>query len=134
MSIDYKAIADNDPTGDLQVAFDAMVLLTQDVTPEIHLLNYRLVAKDLTMAKSKTLQEAVIATAAIPAWVDDAMAGGDGININAAEVPNALIAMGLSAELRAEILALGVITSPMFSNLKIGHLKMASEKRLAGEV
>ena len=133
MRPDYTKIADNDPTGDLQVAFDAMLLLTEDVTPETHLINYRLVAKDLTMAKSKTLQEAVVATAAIPDWVDTAMAGGDGININAPEVPNALTAMGLTAELKAEILALGVSTNLMFPSLKLGELQTARDKRTRGE-
>ena len=130
---DYTKIADNDPTGDLQVALDAMKLLTEDVTPETHLINYRQVAKGLTMAKSKTLQEAIVATANIPDWVDVAMAGGDGININAPEVPSALTAMGLTEELKAEILALGVSTKLMFPDLRLGELQTARAKRLAGE-
>ena len=130
MSVDYKLIADNDPAGELQTAFDAMAAETVTSTPEF-MVTYRKIGQSVSLAASAELETALKdASNGIPSWVDSVLAK-DGINVNDPQVAGVLAALSSHA---AAITAMGVVTSPKYAGLKIGHLANARQMRADGRV
>ena len=78
--IDYKNIADNDPGGDLDVAYEAMKKETVKSYPT-KMMTYLDIANLLDLSKSKELQDAVVGIADIPEFVDHELKSG-GLDVN----------------------------------------------------
>ena len=129
--VNYKLLADNDPGGELETAFDSMSAETITSTPEV-MVTYRQIGERVSLAASAELEAAVNGSASIPSWVDSVLAK-DGINVNDAQVSATLGAI-VSADTAAAIIAMGVVTSPKYSGLKIGHLANARQMRQAGRI
>ena len=128
----YKKIADSDPGGDFDAALAAMLLITEDSTPA-SLVTYRGIGADVGLAASLELETAIKASASIPEWVNISLST-DGINVNDPQVAAVLTALSLTDGVADAIKAIGLITTNSFPNLKAGHLEVAREKRLSGEV
>jgi predicted TIM-barrel enzyme len=127
--IDYKNIADNDPGGDLEIAFATMAAMTVSSTPE-KMLTYIGVAKATSFAAAVELQASVKAN--VPEWVDSAL-NGDGIDVNDSQ-SQALLNSIVSKETADAIIASGVETNPVYPGLKVGHLANARQKRAKGVI
>ena len=131
MSVDYKLIADNDPAGELQSAFDSMKTETVTSTPEV-MVTYRRISASVSLAASAELEAAVLAAQAMPSWVNTALAS-DGIDVNDPQV-SATLNNIVSADTAAAIIAMGIVTIPKYAGLKIGHLANARQMRAEGRV
>jgi hypothetical protein len=128
--VDYKKIADGDPTGPLEAAFNTMAAETVATTPE-KLMTYRTIASEVSFAASVEL-ETGITTAGMPKWLD-ADLQTRGIDVNSPDVA-ALIGSIVSAPTATAILAAGVVSAPVYPGLALGHLQNARQQRAAGEV
>lgn len=126
---DYKGIADGDPTGDLQAAFDSMAAETVATTPE-KLMTYRSIANEVSFAASAELETSVLAS--MPAWLNANLQTG-GIDVNNSQTAALLGSLVTTATADA-IIAAGVINVAKYPGLKIGHLADARRQRIAGEV
>ncbi len=131
MRPNYTKIADNDPSGDLETALAKMLLMTEEVTPDEVMVTYRTVGRDVGLAESKEFEDALIASADIPLWVNEAL-NSDGLNVNDPQTAGTLKEI-LNADLADSIIALGVLTSLMFPSLRAGELQTARDKRIRGE-
>ena len=129
--VNYKLIADNDPSGDLETAFAAMGAEAVTSTPEV-MVTYRRISAAVSLAASAELEAAVKAELTIPSWVDTALAS-DGIDVNDAQVSAVLDSL-VSVATAAAIKAMGVITDPKYKGFKIGHLANARQMREEGRV
>jgi hypothetical protein len=130
VSVNYKLIADNDPSGELETAFAAMAAETVTSTPEV-MVTYRQIGETVSLAASAELETALNDSGnGIPSWVDTALTK-DGINVNDPQVADVLGSLSSSA---ADITAMGVVTSPVYAGLKIGHLANARQMRMDGRV
>jgi hypothetical protein len=130
MGIDYKAISDSDPGGALEAAYNTMLAMTMETTPD-KLVTYRNIAAGVNLAASSELESAIEASA-LPKWVDKAL-NGDGININDPQV-SAVLSTLVSAETYTAISDLGRVASPLFPRLKIGHLANARQMKSSGRI
>tara|TARA_R110002074_G_scaffold119_2_gene486 strand:+ start:901 stop:1293 length:393 start_codon:yes stop_codon:yes gene_type:complete len=129
--VNYKLIADNDPVGELQTAFDSMAAEAVTSTPEV-MVTYRQIGERVSLAASAELEAAVNGSELVPSWVDSVLAK-DGINVNDAQVSATLGAI-VSTDTAAAIIAMGLVTSPKYAGLKIGHLANARQMRAEGRV
>ena len=127
--IDYKFIADNDPGSDLDLAFLSMSIETSTSNPE-KLMTYRSIANEVGYAESVELENG---TAALAKWVN-ADLQGRGIDINSPQTAALLNSGIVSSETSSKLLAAGVVITPKFQGLKIGHLQNARQMRAAGEI
>ncbi len=129
--VDYKLLADNDPGGDLQQAFDLMSIQTVDSTPEV-LMTYRTIASKVGFAESGELEAAVLGEPTLPQWLNVDLQSR-GIDVNDPQVAGLLNTL-VSAATAANITAAGVIVSPKYPNMKVGHLKNARDQRNDGVI
>lgn len=129
--INYKSIADNDPGGDLETAFNTMADEVITETPEV-MITYRKIGAAVSLTASFELEAAIKASAQIPTWVDDVLRT-DGIDVNDPQVSATLGAL-VSAQTAADILLMGQITKPKYEGLKLGHLQNAREMRSEGKI
>ena len=129
--IDYKQIADGDPSGDLDTAYAAMAAETINTTPE-QLMTYRSIASKVSFAASAELESAILAVPAYSGWLNTDLQAR-GIDVNDAQVAG-LIGTIVSAPTAAAIVAAGIVVVPKYAGLKIGHLANARQQRAAGEV
>ena len=127
--VDYKKIADGDPSGDLDTAFNTMAAETEVTTPE-KLMTYRTVASEVGFAESAELEAGVLA--GMPQWLN-ADLQTRGIDVNNPDVI-ALIGTLVSAPTATSILASGQVSSLVYPGLKIGHLANARQQRAVGEI
>lgn len=132
MRPDYTKIADNDPGGDLEVAFAAMLILTEESTPDEVKITYRTVGRDIGFAESMELEDKLKASENVPYWIDNTL-NTEGVNVNDPQTAGVLAGLALSEGLADAIVALGVITSLMLPTLRIGELQTARDKRTRGE-
>lgn len=128
--VNYKLLADEDVGGDLETAHATMSAMTVTSTPEI-MVSYRTVGAGVSLEASASLEAAMKPVNGIPEWVNTALAS-DGINVNDAQVSGLLT--NLVPTFSADILALGVVTSPKYKGFKIGHLANARQMRQEGRV
>ena len=127
--VDYKLIADNDPDGNLEVAFGTMSIETINTAPEV-MVTYRRISASVGLQESIDLEAAVITH--MPDWINNNLAF-DGININDPRAGDVLIS--LIGEVSAnKIIEMGVVKVLKYNGLKIGHLANARRKRLEGKI
>jgi len=131
MSVNYKDLADNDPGGELQSAFDKMRAETITVNPE-YMVTYRTIGSLVGLAESAELEIAVKAASSIPEWVNTSLAS-DGIDVNDAQV-SATLGVLVSEATAAKITELGNVVVPRRTGLKIGHLANARQMREEGRI
>lgn len=129
--VDYKLLADNDPSGDLETAFAAMSAETVTTHPQT-MITYRKIGGQVSLSASAELESGVTGSVSIPSWVDKALST-DGIDVNNPQVA-AVIGSLVSAETAAAILALGDIVEPRYKGLKIEQLEKARQLRQEGKV
>ena len=127
--IDYKNIADNDPGGDLDVAYEAMKKETVKSYPK-KMMTYLDIANLLDLSKSKELQDAVVGIADIPEFVDHELKSG-GLDVNDVKSQYMLRAI-VSEDTANAIIGLGAVVTLAYPNFKIGHLSNARHMRLEG--
>lgn len=134
MRPDYTKIADNDPDleGDLQTSFNAMLVLTEESTPDEVMVTYRMIGRDIGFAESMEFEDKILASELAPYWLDKSL-NAEGVNINDPQSTAVLTSLALSEGLADSIIALGVITSLMFPTLRLGELQTARDKRVRGE-
>jgi len=125
MSVDYKLLADNDLGGDLDAAFATMSAETITSTPEV-MVTYRRISAAVSLEASATLEAIVQGMETMPSWVDKALAT-DGIDVNNPQVAGLLDS--IIPEFSAAIIAMGIVTTPRYAGLKIGHLANARQKK-----
>ena len=128
MSVNYKLIADNDPGGDLQTAFNSLASETIITTPET-MITYRKIAARVSLTATAELETAI---SALPLWVNKALQT-DGIDVNDAQTAAVLSSL-VSTETASSIIALGQISTPKYQGLKLGHLQNAREMRAEGKI
>lgn len=129
MSVNYKLIADGDPGGELQAAFESMKAETVTSTPEV-MITYRRISV-MSFAAMVALEAAIKATESTNDAIH-ALLKTDGIDVNDAQVAGVLI--GLVPTHANDIIAMGVITTPTYAGLKLGHLQNARQMRIEGRV
>ena len=127
--IDYKNIADNDPGGDLDVAYEAMKKEAVKSYPK-KMMTYLDIANLLDLSKSKELQDAVVGIADIPEFVDHELKSG-GLDVNDVKSQYMLRAI-VSEDTANAIIGLGAVVTLAYPNFKIGHLSNARQMRLEG--
>lgn len=131
MTVDYKLIADGDPTGDLFVAYDTMLAQTETVSKGVFKVSDIMVAKEIGLTKANLFLDAVetFMPSRVANWIQ-----GQGIDINDAETVAALGTItALVAEDLAAVLAMGTSTACIYgTGFKPGHLQNARQKREAG--
>lgn len=128
MSVNYKLIADNDPGGDLETAFNTLASETVITTPET-MITYRKIAASVSLTATAELEQAI---SALPLWVNKALQT-DGIDVNDPQTAAALSSL-VSTETAASIIALGKISTQKYPGLKLGHLQNAREMRAEGKI
>lgn len=140
MSVDYTAIADADPGGDLNSAFDTMDAETVVKSRGKYLVTQMDIAEQLGLDAAVIVRdafEAAVAANQLPSWVVTAMDAG-GININhqgvATKVGQMVTASELTQAQADAFLDLGNATLSKWPGLKHGHLQNAREKRARGEI
>lgn len=130
--VDYKAIADGDPGGDLDSAYTTMAAETVITTPE-KLMTYRSIANEVGFAASAELEAGVLNDSnGMPSWLHADLAAR-GIDVNNPDV-GALIGVLVSAPTATAILAAGQVPVAVYTGLKVGHLQNARQQRAAGEI
>jgi len=129
--IDYKLIADNDPTGTLDSAFASMSAETITTNPE-KLVTYISVANQVGFAESGELEAGVLSDTTLPKWVDKSLNTG-GVNVNDPQVAG-LLSVLVSAATSTKILAMGDVLSPKYPNLTMGVLADARRLRTEGVI
>ena len=130
--VDYKLLADSDPEGDLQVAFDSMAAETVTTTPETQ-VTYITLARDVGLTTANALASRLSTQLA---WIDKAMSG-EGIDVNNPQVGpflDALVDTDFTQLMADNIKALGNVISPKYPGFKIGHLSNARQMRTDGRV
>jgi len=130
MSVDYKFIADNDPSGDLEAAFATMSAETVSTKPKLP-LTYTGIADKTDVINANLLASRV--SASLPDWIHDAMKD-KGLDINNPKVQVVISdSLGLSDVEARKILDAGIILEPKYGgNFKIGHLSNARQARIDG--
>lgn len=131
---DYKLIADSDPGGDLQTAFDAMAAEVVTSTPE-KLMTYLSIANEVGFTESGALEAAVnaaISGGQLPSWVRSALET-KGIDINNPQTGPLLVSLVGEVE-AAKILAAGVVSVKKFPSLTIQQLENARYAREQGAI
>ena len=130
--IDYKLLADNDPGGDLEVAFNLMYEQTVATYPQ-KLMTYIDIASRAGFFVSAELQNAVVDNVGIPSWVDIALSR-DGVDVNDEQTQSVLSSI-VSEETALAISALGVELISRFPQLtSVRHLDKARVMRADGRV
>ena len=130
--VNYKLLADDDPGGDLQTAFDSMEAETVTTNPEV-MLTYKGIARDVNL---NTAGQLALALDSSPVWIDHAMRT-DGINVNNLQVApflTTLIGGSFTQAMVDSIKSLGNVVSPKYVGLKKGHLANARQMRADGRV
>jgi len=136
--IDYRGLADGDPGGTLQDAFNIMETATVSEA-EDRSFNYTQIANQAGFGVATELQAVVtmlVGANQFPAWVNSALES-EGINVNDPQVSGAvtsLVAAGLSQESADAILALRYVENKVYPRIKIGYLANARQKRIDGEI
>jgi len=135
--IDYTAIANGDPGGDLTTAFSVMKAETITVAAD-KMCNYISVAREVGFAVAAALESRVnelISAGAFPSWLKAALEN-DGININDPQVAGlvaSLVDGSTFTQTQADaILAMSQVLSDKYPNLKEGYLQDARRKRAGG--
>jgi len=141
--VDYKLLADNDPGGDLQIAFEAMKAETV-TQAQGRKLTYLQIANEVDFATATALQKrisALVVAGTFPEWLDASLKA-EGVNINDPQIHgeqgalNALVGDGAEfSQVQADaIAALKNVTTLKYSGLKLGHLETARAMRLKGDI
>lgn len=137
--IDYKAIADGDPGGDLEAAFAAMAAETVTVQIPGKRQTYISIADEVGFAEAAALSgtvEAEVTAKQLPKWVDVALEQ-DGIDVTNPQVKPILDGMVndlLTQAMVDAIIATGSEDRPKYPGLRIGYLADARRKRERGEI
>jgi len=139
MNVDYKFLADNDPGGELEVAFSAMAA-EKIIEPHELILTDKGLANKLGLTKAiafkENLKSAVVA-GALPQDVIDWFVS-TGIDINHPDVEITLNALRVAGFLTlaqvSDVLNLRNKDNPKYPGLKIGHLQNAREWRAEGRI
>lgn len=142
--VDYKAIADGDPdqthVSDLATAYQTMKAEMVNTTP-LKRMSYRAVANecgyDCANKLSKALNSA-IGAGSMPKFIE-AIMNNEGLDVNDVQVVaqlDALVASPIDYDQTDmdKLIATGVVSVPKYTNLRMGHLQNAREKRLAGKI
>lgn len=140
MNVDYKAIADADPGGDLTLAFETMAAATETRGRGAYRITQLEVANQVGMAIATTFRaglDRAVVEGACPAWVVSALDVG-GIDINHPDTVgsmNALVGSGylLQDDVTA-IIGMGSEIVVTWPRLKEGHLDDARTKRAKGKI
>ena len=130
--INYKLLADNDPGGELQAAFDSMAAETVATTPETQ-VTYTTLARDVDLVTANALTSKLSTQSA---WIDNAL-NSECINVNNPQVGpflDALVDTDFTQLMADNVKALGNVISPKYPGLKIGHLANARQMRADGRV
>lgn len=139
MNVDYAAIANADPGGDLNSAFATMAALTEaPVSKGEYQVNQTDLVRMLTLEDATTLRKAfefAVGLDQLPPWFITAL-DRDGVNIChpqlTGKIPDMVSAGKLSQDQADSFLALGIDIKKTFPRLSHGQLQNAREK-LAGE-
>jgi hypothetical protein len=136
--VDYKLIADSDPGGDLQAAFDTMAAETVSKTPEVYVNYTNLMAVDLALAgQLSAIIKAAVDAGTLPEVVHIRLNNG-GLNINnpsSGYVLQGFVEAGYLTQAEKDtIMAMGVVTTKKYPGLKPGHVQNARQKRAEGIV
>lgn len=136
----YKTLADADPGGDLQAAYEAMKAETVDVSRG----EYRITDQDIAaeigpvegLAFTAALEAARDAGALKPRilrWLE-----GKGIDINnpgtRGMLAQLVAADHLDQALVDKVVAMGSIAQPKYPGLELGHLQNARDWRKEGKI
>ncbi len=140
MSVDYKAIADADPGGNLTVTFLAMAAETETRSRGIHRITQLEIAREVGMVAATRFRDGLdsaVTGSLIPAWVVGAL-DATGIDINHASTQGAMAGLVTAMKLQQDdvdaIIAMGSEVVNVWPELKEGHLQNAREKRAAGKI
>lgn len=131
----YKELADNDPGGDVQAAFDAMNSETIDTTP-IKRMSYADIAREVGYQESAALEsvvDAAISSNGLAKWVKSRLER-DGIDVNDSQT-QALLTSLIGATEAAKIISAGIVKEKKFPYLtSIQQLTNARYARAKGVI
>lgn len=140
MRVDYKAIADADPGGDLTTAFLAMAAETETKSRGVHKVTQLEIANQTGMAVATRFRDGLdsaVTDGLVPGWVVGAL-DADGIDINHPSTQGAMDGLVTAQKLQQDdvdaIIAMGSETVNVWPGLKEGYLQNAREKRAAGKI
>lgn len=142
--IDYKAIADGDPNdGDDEAYLAALRDETiADGASENH-KTYIKIAHEVNFLTATVLEKVVkaaVASGDLPEWVDKALAGDSGIDINNSQTVDALTGLAaapgspLTQDMATAIVASGVKITPRHPGVQLMHVHKARHLRSIGAV
>lgn len=137
--IDYKAIADADPGGDLKTAYDALKAMTVSAPAGETKIDLVGIANRFGPATANNVEAAIkaaISANQLGGWVLHAMYG-EGLNITHKDMAaqlTALKAAGLTQDSLDKLLSLTQVQTPKFPGLLEGYLQNARQKRVRGEI
>lgn len=138
--IDYTSIANGDPGGDLQLAFESMTAETVEQAQD-RKVNYVVIANEAGFAEAGALEariRAKIAANELPEWVHDALKSG-GLNINDSQLETQLLSMvdevSLTTAHANKILTLKTVSVAKYPQLREqSHLAKARKLRVEGKI
>jgi hypothetical protein len=136
--IDYKAIADADPGGDLQIAFDAMKAEAVDVLRDVEsrMMSARTVYGLIGDVSGKAAMDAIktsLTDSDVKSWFSPDQGGVDSFLVG--PTFDGLAAGGVITQAEADLVKSYAYTkTPKYPSLRMGHLQDARRKRAAGEI
>ena len=121
---DYKKIADGDPGGDLQAAYEAMIAETEQVSRGEYRVTDKMIASALGLAAANDFLDAV--EMAVPARVTSWLKSG-GIDVNHVDTVSTLTA--INPPNVVAVLAMGKEAVSKYPAMEITHLEKARSMR-----
>lgn len=134
MSVNYKLIADDDPGGKLETAFESMSKVTESRSRGSFRVNDIMIVAVLGSTDGHEFLDAVEGSNLLPEraklWLR-----GEGIDINHPDTAGVLRAMNPNPPHLEKVLAMGNEIVPKYgAGFKAGHLQTAREKRKGSKI